>query len=186
MACSRLLSGLYRVSSGDQRTRRVKEQTGDQMRGTSNYVSLNFIFFHGPTRKLRLFSCIIPVTSGQVEVVRASHLLLKWAYRTAVKMRGWQQNSGFSDKRLFSSLVVTRTQSQQQWLPDFVSSCWAECAGQICKLYKCRRESKINQRSSHGCVGHMDQWIQMVCTVEILVPPADWSCGKSLNQYFPV
>ena len=77
MACSRLLSGLYEVSSGDQRTRRVKEQTGDQIRGTSNYVSLNFIFFHGPTRELRLFSSIIPVTSGQVEVVRASQLLLK-------------------------------------------------------------------------------------------------------------
>ena len=158
MACSRLLSGLYRVSSGDQMTRRVKEQTGVQIRGTSIFLSLNCIFFHGPTGKLRFVSNVIPVTSGQVEVVQASQLLLKWAYRTAVKIWGWKENSGFSAERLFSSLVVTRTQSQQQWLAGFVSSCWAECAGQICKLYYCRRESKIKQRSSHGSFWHMDQW----------------------------
>ena len=77
MACSRLLSGLYRVSSGDQRTKRVKEQTGVQIRGTSIFLSLKCIFFHGPTGKLRFVSNVIPVTSGQVEVVQASQLLLK-------------------------------------------------------------------------------------------------------------
>ena len=44
MACSRLLSGLYRVSSGDQRTRRVKEQTGVQIRGTSIFCP-SIVFF---------------------------------------------------------------------------------------------------------------------------------------------
>jgi len=45
VACSRWLSGLYRVSSRDQRTRRVKEQTGGPDQGNLKLFVPQFYIF---------------------------------------------------------------------------------------------------------------------------------------------